>query len=704
MPNVLANKGLLLNAWRRVLTSRHIPYRQYQRREIEAFATSYQSLLAEIFGKLRDETYSPSVADRVNVPKDGLVDRTYTLLSLPDWIVYTAIVTLIAEAALPRERQRYNSVVFSNLPRIGKQRPQGFYQRWERQYHRFNKACETAAAVHPFLLDFDLASFYDLIDHDLLLANVRSYMKDAYLLDLLSRMLRTWTGDQITRSFSHGLPQGPEASGFLADLFLFPVDDSIPSEPKHIYVRYVDDVRVFCSSLMECQAVGSQLANAVRRVGLVPNTTKTSIFDTRKKEGWLRQPDYGQFQDERRRRRPNPRSPAARIQHLKAKQVFLAHFARRPANPRDELRVRRSLSLMLPDGDVIRRVVQVYQYRPDVWELLFPYLSSCTANPRLQRFCSRRLRLPACRDWECANLIELLILTRTNRQLTSKQVTILEQYSSRADLPLSQAQAVGALIALDVRRPTAKWLGRLSFKAGPLAMWLPALLRKRLGRASVKSSIMALARKIMGVPNDKTSIVVSYLIGAKLSKTDVTQLEPLVKSAYGRVVLSNVASLGSPGPTDEIAPILRVIFRARIPAGFDFRASFAALDVRWYTQALKHLQLAAWYVDTSPTYFVNHINNFNHVLWHFALRKHGLIPPSMQWKHSMGQLSNPSAKAMFPTMAAVFDKCRVMRNTNLSSHPMDDKANRFTKRVEYHERDYIKSQLKAAYAEFMTKV
>jgi hypothetical protein len=75
----------------------------------------------------------------------------------------------------------------------------------------------------------------------------------------------------------------------------------------------------------------------------------------------------------------------------------------------------------------------------------------------------------------------------------------------------------------------------------------------------------------------------------------------------------------------------------------------------------------------------------------------------MKWQYSMGQLTNPAAKGKFPTMAAVFDMCRIARNTNLSSHPMDDRRNRFTRAVTYPERDSLKAKLKAAYREFMTK-
>ncbi|GEM_PF-4441973 len=703
MSSILADKGLLLNAWKRVLTSRHIPYRQYQRREIEAFATSYQGLLAEIYRQLRDQTYAPSVADRVRIPKDGLFDRTLTLLSLPDWVVYTAICTLVAEAAFPREKTRYNSLVFSNFPRMGKQRPAGFYRKWERQYRGFNAACEAAATQYPFLLDFDLTSFYDLVDHDLLLTNVRKYVRDAYLLELLGKMLNMWTEDTAETRFVHGLPQGPEGSGFLADLFLFAVDDAILAQPNHVYLRYVDDIRVFCSSARECKVAASRLAEAVKRSGLVPNSTKTAVFDTRKKPGWLRQPDYGQFQSSKRGGKPNPRSLAARQQHQKAKRMFLGYVGRHASSPRDELRVRRSLPQMLPDKQVTHRIIQLYEYRPDLWQLFFQYLSNCTGSLEVQGFCWKKLHLSAVRDWESASLIELLKIIRPKSRLTGMQADILEQFITRRDLPMSQAEAAGALVELAGRRPTARLVATLSSKGAPLGIWLPVVLRKRFSRKSTKQSILALARRLLGVSSHKTSLVAAYLIGAKLTKADVVRM-PAVQSAYGQIVLNNVAHLGRPAATDEIAPLLRELFAVRIPAGFDFRSTFAAVDVRWYALALRHLQMAAWYADTSPTHFVSHIHNFNHVLWHFALVKHRLVLSSMLWKHSMGQLSNRSAIARFPTMSAVFDKCRVMRNTNLSSHPVDDKRNRFTRLVTYRDRDYIKAQLKSAYREFMTTV
>ena len=143
------------------------------------------------------------------------------------------------------------------------------------------------------------------------------------------------------------------------------------------------------------------------------------------------------------------------------------------------------------------------------------------------------------------------------------------------------------------------------------------------------------------------------------------------------------------------------MFRVRIPPGYDFRAVFLTQNSRLYGQAFRSLTRASWYYETSPTHFINYIHNFNHVLWHFALIKHQLVPSSMTWQALMGQFNNPGILSRFPTMAHIFDQTRAARNTNLGSHPYADRVKKFTKMVTFQERDKLKSQLKSAYEEFV---
>ncbi len=700
MASIIADRSLLLNAYRRILTTRNRPYRQLQRLEIEALATSYTQVIDEIYARLLTETYTPSTVDNIELPKNELSDRTYKLLSMSDWIVYTAIATIVAETSHKVERHRYNSSIYSNRPRIArKDRPRAFFHHWERQYKRFNDACERASKTLPFVLDFDLASFYDLIDHDLLVARVRAYVSDVYLLDLLSRMLRSWTRDSSNNSFGHGIPQGTDPSAFLSDLYLFTVDDEFINGKDFVYLRYADDIRIFASNKRDCEVLALKLENAVKRVGLVPNPSKTEIFDTQTRQGWLRQLDYGLVIDDWRKRKRSRRNPTVLLQHLRSKREFLQYFRNNHSTPENEMRLRRALTRMLPDREVLQRIVRVYPKRPDTWDLLFEYLLDYGNNSIVSRFCWRRLELPAVRDWETARLIELAVHSTPN--IDGKQHKLLEQYAANSNLPLSQARAISTLLDMG-KRPTAKWLGNLPQNSVCVGTWLPIVLRKYLGGTAEKRSVIAIVRRLIASPSDKLSFLVAYLAGARLSKADLRRL-PVPQSAYSQSVLNNVAQLGHQNSVDEIGPLLRYLFGVRIPKGYDFRVKLNNFDNKLYGQALRQLQLASWYFDTSPTHAVNYIHNFNHVLWYYTLHKHKLVQPTMPWKNIWGQVTNKTVISQFPTMTKAFENCRVARNTNVSSHPMDDRRKRLTKLVTYKERDRLRAQLRAAYSEFIQK-
>lgn len=349
--------------------------------------------------------------------------------------------------------------------------------------------------------------------------------------------------------------------------------------PSHVYVRYVDDIRVFCKTDREAAIAALRLADLIRTVGLVPNTTKTRIINTRTTPGWLRQPDYGQLQDERRTRALNRGALTTRARHLSAKLDFMGHARQGIGSPREELLVRRSLTQMLPDRQVIERIVRLYPKRPDLWDLFFLYMLDCTAHKEVATFAWKRLRLEAARDWECAQLIEVAVRNHTAIKLSRRQIATLESFAARSDLSLSQSQAAAALMAKGLRRPTATWLARLPTRAPHLANWLPALLRSRPRRPSAHRSLLAALRRLMATSDEKASLLIAYLAGTKLSRTDLAML-PAPASVYARIVLHSTAQVSSTTATDEISPLLRRLFNAKIPSGFDYRVTFSTIEKR----------------------------------------------------------------------------------------------------------------------------
>ena len=119
------------------------------------------------------------------------------------------------------------------------------YQQWSKHY--------------PYVLKMDIQQYFPSIDHQILKAKLRHYLKDRYVLILLDRIIDTapvatgrqdfyyFTGDDLLTHTERitGLPIGNLTSQFFANLYLDDVDHYI-KEQLHgrAYLRYVDDMLI----------------------------------------------------------------------------------------------------------------------------------------------------------------------------------------------------------------------------------------------------------------------------------------------------------------------------------------------------------------------------------------------------------------------------------------------------------------------------
>jgi hypothetical protein len=140
------------------------------------------------------------------------------------------------------------------------------------------------------LLITDISSYYESISiRDLTntlkfqIANLRlsneqetEFKKVATQLDAL---LSTWSEPNTRR----GVPQNRDASSFLSNLFLNPVDDAM-LKSGYKYFRYMDDIRVVCKDKFEARKALKLLINELRKKGLHVNSKKTNILDLNNEE------------------------------------------------------------------------------------------------------------------------------------------------------------------------------------------------------------------------------------------------------------------------------------------------------------------------------------------------------------------------------------------------------------------------------------
>ena len=146
---------------------------------------------------------------------------------------------------------------------------------WEAHFHRHSYGFrpgrsahqavrEVQAAVragHGWVVDMDLQAFFDRVNHDRLMARLKSRCADADLLRLVNRFLKAGVsvGEQIEPT-PMGVPQGGPLSPVLANVVLDELDWELERR-GHRFARYADD----CNILVGSRRAGERVMASVTR-------------------------------------------------------------------------------------------------------------------------------------------------------------------------------------------------------------------------------------------------------------------------------------------------------------------------------------------------------------------------------------------------------------------------------------------------------
>ena len=199
----------LRRAYRWILSNPDAQYKSYFRDSYDAFAIASDTHLKWIRQEGLKERYQVTHASKIMTPKPSGVLRPITLLTVEDQIVYQACVNLVADVLKRKTKKRYEKRVFAHL--YAGKTSQFFYIQWQRSYRKFAKRIETAFADgYQFVANFDLASFYDSIDHNVLRHFLKESSIDEDTIDFLLQCLKVWTSTTWSNSpqniyHEHGL-------------------------------------------------------------------------------------------------------------------------------------------------------------------------------------------------------------------------------------------------------------------------------------------------------------------------------------------------------------------------------------------------------------------------------------------------------------------------------------------------------------------
>ena len=132
-----------------------------------------------------------------------------------------------------------------------------------------------------WVLDLDIKSFFDSIDHELLLCAVRKHTRENWVVLYIKRWLTAPVerSDGRIQARDRGTPQGGVISPLLANLYLHYAFDlwMVRNFPTVLFARYADDVICPCRSARQARYLRDRLARRMAHCRLRLHPQKTKI-------------------------------------------------------------------------------------------------------------------------------------------------------------------------------------------------------------------------------------------------------------------------------------------------------------------------------------------------------------------------------------------------------------------------------------------
>ncbi len=254
------SKRLVWEAWRRVKDNDGAA--GVDEESIQAFERDLKGNLYKVWNRLSSGRYIPPPVRAVEIPKKSGGSRVLGVPTVADRVAQTVAYLYLEPEVEP---------VFH---------PDSYGYRPRRSTHDALRVCRERCWKYDWALDLDLKSFFDSLDHSVVLKAVAHHTNMRWILLYVERWLKAplQLEDGTLKQRDRGSPQGSAISPVLANIFLhYALDLWLGREFSAVpFERYADDVILHCKSKAQAYLVRDAIIERLATVGLELNLDKTA--------------------------------------------------------------------------------------------------------------------------------------------------------------------------------------------------------------------------------------------------------------------------------------------------------------------------------------------------------------------------------------------------------------------------------------------
>ncbi len=256
----------LLEAWQKVKSNKGCAGADEQ--SIHDFWLQKDVYIAEIQRQLRNGSYKPSPVLRRYIPKDNGELRPLGIPTIKDRVVQQATKNVL---------EQIFEIKFKDC---------SFGFRPDKNAHQaINQIIKYLKQGYTWIIDADIKTFFDKVDHDLLIKFVAKEISDGKVLNLIEEWLKSGVmTDRKIEAIIEGTPQGGVISPLLANIYLHELDEEITSIESVKLVRYADDFVIMCKTEYMAEQAMIVLKKLMERLKLNLNEKKTKMADMKQEK------------------------------------------------------------------------------------------------------------------------------------------------------------------------------------------------------------------------------------------------------------------------------------------------------------------------------------------------------------------------------------------------------------------------------------